>query len=407
MRHRSVILAALAVLIVTAAVAVTVVIRAGESGASGATQTGPPVTPVGATETAASPGAGSGSATVTVSALQLSGSDGATVGSGGPDSPASSSTPATSSATSTTTTPTPAKKTRSTSTTPTTTPPAAVTTSSTHTSSTTTRTSTTYPSYHDTITPQAEPAPAAVQKLVVAAVQRAARSGITQSVVVLNRRTGKTEVSIDADRPVPAVSIAKLLFAADELHQAGGGSHLDAEAAANLFDMLRRSNDDLASDYYGYNGESAIVQRVAEEYHLTGTSPAPNPRYWGGITVTAADIASLLQQMLDDPSTGPYLAAPMRASSEIAADGYDQEFGMNAVSGAGSKQGWGCCLGGVVAIHSAGFTADEIVVVLSTAYPDASGINVPEVSAFENDPGFKASVASVTATAKAAVDPGG
>jgi len=99
------------------------------------------------------------------------------------------------------------------------------------------------------------------------------------------------------------------------------------------------------------------------------------------------------------------LAAPMRAASHTAADGYDQEFGMNAVSGAGSKQGWGCCLGGVVAIHSAGFTAHLIVVVLSTAAPDAEGLNVPEVSAFADDPGFLASVAAVTATAKAAVDP--
>jgi hypothetical protein len=249
--------------------------------------------------------------------------------------------------------------------------------------------------------------PALIRTAVAKSVQDAADHGITQSVVVLDRHAGKTVVSVNADRPVPAVSIAKLLFAADELHQAGGGSHLDPQSAADLFDMLRRSNDDLASDYYGYHGESAIVQRVAQEYHLTGTSPAPNPRYWGGITVSAADIASLLEQMLTDPSVGPYVAAPMRASSEIAADGYNQEFGMNAVSGTGSKQGWGCCLGGVVAIHSAGFTANLVVVVLSTAYPDATGINVPEVSAFENDPGFKASVASVTATARAAVDPSG
>jgi len=223
--------------------------------------------------------------------------------------------------------------------------------------------------------------------------------------VVLDRKTGKSIVSVNADRAVPAVSIAKLLFATDELVQAGGGANLDATASDNLFDMLRRSNDDLASDYYGYHGESAIVQRVADEYHLTGTDPAPNPRYWGGITVTAADVASLLHQTLSDPDIGPYLAAPMKAASHTAFDGYDQEFGMNAVVGAGSKQGWGCCLGGVVAIHSAGFTANRIVVVLSTAYPDATGINVPEVSAFENDPGFKASVAAVTATVKAAVDP--
>ena len=60
----------------------------------------------------------------------------------------------------------------------------------------------------------------------------------------------------------------------------------------------------------------------------------------------------------------------MAAATDTAADGFDQDFGVNAISGAGSKQGWGCCLGGVVALHSAGFTANEIIVVLSTSYPD-------------------------------------
>src|SRR5699024_9108825 len=119
------------------------------------------------------------------------------------------------------------------------------------------------------------------------------------------------------------------------------------------------------------------------------------------------DVASLLTQSLADPSIGPTLAGAMRAATPIAADGYDQAFGMNAVTGAGSKEGWGCCLAGVVAIHSAGFTDGQIVVVLSSAPPDATGINVPDVTAFADDPGFRASVAAVTATVKAAVDPGG
>jgi hypothetical protein len=266
-------------------------------------------------------------------------------------------------------------------------------------------TTSTLPSFVDTITAAPAASASRTRSAVTAAVQAAAAKGITQSVVVLDRKTGKTIVSVDDDREVPAVSIAKLLFATDELVQAGGGAHLDADDAADLFDMIRRSNDDLADVYYGYHGESAIVQRVADEYHLTGTEPAPDPRYWGGITVTAEDIASLLRQTLADPAIGPYLAAPMKAASHTAADGYDQEFGMNAVARAGSKQGWGCCLGGVVAIHSAGFTTDRIVVVLSTALPDAAGINKPEVSSYQNDPGFKASVAAVTATAAAAVDP--
>jgi hypothetical protein len=268
------------------------------------------------------------------------------------------------------------------------------------------RTTTSLPSHVDRITPAAASASATVAA-VKDAVGEAADEGITQSVVIINRKTGKTLLSIDADDQVPAVSIAKLIFAADWMGTAGGGAELSADELAEMDDMISTSNDDIASDYYGYNGEGDLVTRVAKEYGLTGTEPASNPRYWGGIRITARDIASLLQQMLTDPRLGPYLAAPMLDSVETARDGYDQEFGMNAVVGAGSKQGWGCCLGGVVALHSAGFTATEIVVVLSTSYPDASGINVPDVRAFEDDPGFVAAVAASTRTAKAAVRPNG
>ena len=240
------------------------------------------------------------------------------------------------------------------------------------------------------------------------AVDQAADDGITQSVVIIDRKTGKTTLSINADQQMPSVSIAKLIFAADWLDNAGGGANLSADELSDFDTMISTSNDDIASDYYGYNGEGDIVTRVAKDYGLSEIAPyAKNPRYWGGIEITARDIASLLEQVLVNPKNGPYLSAAMRDSTHYGADGYNQEFGMNAVSGAGSKQGWGCCLGGVVAIHSAGFTANQIVVVLSASYPDADGINVPQVSAFEDDPGFVEAVEASTRTARAAVDPHG
>jgi hypothetical protein len=262
------------------------------------------------------------------------------------------------------------------------------------------------PSFPDTISAE-QGSTAATRAAVSAAVAEAAEHGISQSVAVLDRRTGKTMVSVNGDAEVPAVSIAKLLFAADWLDSAGGGANLSTQDLSDLDAMISTSNDDIADDYYGYHGESALVTRVAQHYGLADTEPSDNPRYWGGIETTADDVASLLEQVLTDPRDGPYLSAAMRDATHDGADGFDQEFGMNAVVGAGSKQGWGCCLGGVVAIHTAGFTSGEIVVVLSTSTPDADDIDVPQVSAFENDPGFVAAVAASTATAKAAVDPSG
>ncbi|HEX5494687.1 MAG TPA: hypothetical protein VFX70_08965 [Mycobacteriales bacterium] len=254
----------------------------------------------------------------------------------------------------------------------------------------------------DPITPASR---ARLRAAVTASVRRAAALGITQGVLVADRHTGQTIVSIGADTPVPAVSVAKLLFAVDVLDTAGGADRLAPATLGLLYRMIATSDDALASAFYSSGGGNQIVERVAARYHLRDTGPSPEPQYWGDIRISAADMASLLAQMLADPRTGAFLGSAMLSSTAIARDGYDQEFGMNAVDGAGSKQGWGCCLGGVVSIHSIGFTADEIVAVLSTAAPDAPGLNVPEVSAFADDPGFLASVAASTATARAAIIP--
>lgn len=63
----------------------------------------------------------------------------------------------------------------------------------------------------------------------------------------------------------------------------------------------------------------------------------------------------------------------MQGATDIANDGQSQNFGMNSVIGAGSKQGWGCCLSGVRSIHNVGFTSSRIVVVLSEADPEMAG----------------------------------
>ena len=86
---------------------------------------------------------------------------------------------------------------------------------------------------------------------------------------------------------------------------------------------------------------------MAARYRLPGTEPSPDPRHWCGIRITAAGLASFRTQALADPRTGPFLTSAS------------------------------CCLGGVVPVHSVGFTDDEIVVVLSTAAPTPAGWAFP------------------------------
>jgi hypothetical protein len=76
---------------------------------------------------------------------------------------------------------------------------------------------------------------------------------------------------------------------------------------------------------------------------------------------------------------------------------------MRSVPGAGSKQGWGCCLGGVTGVHSVGYTDDRIVVVLSGAEPDDYSLGSQDGLALQADPGGQTSIDAVTATVQAAL----
>ena len=57
----------------------------------------------------------------------------------------------------------------------------------------------------------------------------------------------------------------------------------------------------------------------------------------------------------------------MRTATPVAADGFDQRFGLfGTVPGLPAvKQGWMCCLGGKRHLHSVGVVGSRVVVLLS------------------------------------------
>jgi hypothetical protein len=251
-------------------------------------------------------------------------------------------------------------------------------------------------------TTSADPDSAAVVSAVGQAVQNAADVGVTEQVVVLDRSTGALITSTGSADAVPAMSLVKLVLALDVINVAGGVGNVDASTLAELKAMITTSDDVIASDLYAAYGGSASIDRVIADYGLTGSSPSPEEEYWGDVQITASDVASLLYQALSAADTGSWLATAMAAATDTAADGFDQDFGVNALDGAGSKQGWGCCLGGVVALHSVGFTATSIVVVLSTSYPDQDSSDLQSAAQLAADPGAQTAISQVTATARAA-----
>jgi Beta-lactamase enzyme family len=283
--------------------------------------------------------------------------------------------------------------------------------------------------------PPADPTPA-----VTTAVAQAEASGVHQAVVIMDRTTGTILTQLNADQPFPALSLVKLMIAADVLSGAdpSGATNLDSTGApagtvaadgaggsndpggpvasgsvdpagadpairALVREMIIRSDDVTADSLYEQAGGDAMVDRIARRYALTGSTPTPDGVYWGNVQTTAADMASLLNQILADPGTASVIAPAMLATSAYAQDGIDQRIGMRTVPAAGSKQGWGCCLSGVVGIHSVGFTPDRIVVVFSAAAPDDDSLSEQDGLALQTDPGAQVSIAAVTATVHAAL----
>jgi hypothetical protein len=173
-----------------------------------------------------------------------------------------------------------------------------------------------------------------------------------------------------ADRPFPAASLVKLFVAEDVLHRARAGLlSLTQADFALLQNMIRRSDDPAASALWVRFGGGRMVADVAARYGLTGTTPPAVPGQWGLTTTTAQDVARFLAQLpvTAHPSDASALLVWMRTATPLAADGYDQRFGLfGTVPGLPAvKQGWMCCVRGNIHLHSVAVVGSSVVVLLS------------------------------------------
>ena len=208
---------------------------------------------------------------------------------------------------------------------------------------------------------QATPEQAAVDSAVAAA----AVDGIEQSVAVVDRSTGELVASSGGDQQYISESIVKLFTVAYYAVQAGG--HPDDSMAHLLRTMIINSDDAIESTLWNTD----IVPTVAARYGLENTSNGPKtgPHDWGWELITADDEAKFLYEMSNDPLVAPLLMDAMAKVAPTGSDGFDQQFGMNALTGDhGSKQGW-TDVGSAdqVQIHSVGWTDRYFVAILQTA----------------------------------------
>ena len=203
------------------------------------------------------------------------------------------------------------------------------------------------------------------QAAVDGAVAAAAADGVQQSVAVVDRNTGELVAESGGDQQYISESIVKLFTVAYYLAQAGGRP--DDSMAQTLRTMIINSDDAIESTLWNTD----IVPTVAARYGLENTSNGPKtgPHDWGWELITADDEAKFLYEMSNDPLVAPLLMDAMAKVAPTGSDGFDQQFGMNALTGDhGSKQGWtDIGSSGRVQIHSVGWTDEYFVAILQTS----------------------------------------
>ena len=203
------------------------------------------------------------------------------------------------------------------------------------------------------------------QAAVDGAVAAAAADGVQQSVSVVDRSTGEPVAGSGGDQQYISESMVKLFTVAYYQVQAGGRP--DDSMAQTLRTMIINSDDGIESTLWNTD----IVPTIAARYGLANTSNGPEtgPNDWGWELITADDEAKFLYEMSIDPQVAPLLMEAMANVGPTGSDGFDQDFGMNALTGDhGSKQGW-TDVGSSdrVQIHSVGWTDEYFVAILQTS----------------------------------------
>ena len=229
----------------------------------------------------------------------------------------------------------------------------------------------------------ARPPPAPVAPAAVAAVDALAAEmpGVQLAVAVFDRQRGEYIPGRGATTPMYSASLVKMIVGVDVLQrQRAGGPSLGPREIDLVRRALGPSDDQAMHQLWSRFDGMGAVQRVSRQLRLTATRPPADASQWAETTVSAADMVTLYRHVLTRmPATErDLLISSMRAAPPVAADGFDQRFGL---LGAGdratviAKQGWMCCQNGRITLHSAGLLGADgrYVVALLSSQPSHVG----------------------------------
>ena len=127
----------------------------------------------------------------------------------------------------------------------------------------------------------------------------------------------------------PALSLSKLYIADYVIDEGTGSEKYDA------LQMISNSDDGIAEELFATYPES--IDEVAKKYGLYSTDAG---EYWGRSVTSTYDVVKFIQALKDADPLHPILVA-MSQPDEIAADGYEQDFGTAVLKNViGTKWGW-------------------------------------------------------------------
>ncbi len=201
----------------------------------------------------------------------------------------------------------------------------------------------------------------------------------TAGVAVLDRQTGSyVDNGAGAHTAMGSASVIKVLMAEEILHRAAVGQvQLAATDYMRMETMLVDSDDLAASSLYNQFGGVALIMAALTRHQLTESAAPIDPQYWGNTKITAYDVVTFYDSVLDGSLPAPsrdYLFGLLRRLAPIASDGFGQLFGLaggDPTLNAAVKQGWMCCLDGVRSVHSTAVLGEQsrYVIVILTQYP--------------------------------------
>lgn len=138
-----------------------------------------------------------------------------------------------------------------------------------------------------------------------------------------------------ASESVVKVMIANRLLVQGRMH---------GTTAKRAYRMITRSDDAIASAFYGSVGGDGLIGWIKHRYHVWNLGSRPSrPNWWGNTHITPRGLVRYYVRMKRDPRVGPWILNAMHHAKPYGSDGTWQFFGLpQATTGAAIKQGWGC-----------------------------------------------------------------